>query len=180
MSDQLAGVVFGGLITLTVGALLLFMSEWRARGEWRRKAQLDAGRELVGALQQFNRTITNLAQSTATEVDGDSPVHVAMHQAANAWNTARFRIALICPAGQVARVDAIDLELDRLMDLAVTKQWSTSEFRRERVSLGLAGAEYISNARTIAREGDIGWSSLWPWAGQHREVMTNSDGTDDS
>jgi hypothetical protein len=165
MNDQLLGVLLGGLIATNGGLLVALITEIRSRREWRRQAQLGAAKDAMLALQAVNREIMNLAITDSEWADdGKTEAWAALHAASIRWHGARYGAALISPKRQIDALDALDVELDRLLGIATSGRWDQSDFRRERARLGALGAAYVRLVRESASEGAIEWSSLWTWS----------------
>jgi hypothetical protein len=85
-------------------------------------------------------------------------------EAVTRWNSARYAAALIAPASEIALLDEIDRELDRLLERATSRIWTSQEFRSERQNLGSLSARYLATVRENAGESPIRLQSLWQWA----------------
>jgi len=92
-----------------------------------------------------------------------SAVVASFSEATVAWNSALCGALLIIPPEVAAEIPELDREVDRLLDLAVSRRWNPGEFREERIMLGRMAADYLRRARTIAGLPDIGLPSIWAW-----------------
>lgn len=146
------------------------MTERRSRGEWRRQARLSSAAKTIRALQSLNREITTLAISEESSIDGTSRAWETFHGATVDWNAARHEAALLAPQAEVALLERLDRELDRLLEAAIMKRWDPSEFRRERKQLGELASSYVRAARSTANEGATDLPSIWSWAGDMDEA----------
>jgi hypothetical protein len=79
------------------------------------------------------------------------------------WNNALYGVLLIAPPGVAAKIPQLDREVDRLLDLAVFRSWTRTEFRQERANLGRMAAEYLRLTRSLAGLPDIELPSIWTW-----------------
>ena len=70
---------------------------------------------------------------------------------------------LVSPQEMVARIPGLDREVDRLLDQAMARAWSRTDFRQERRQLGRLAAEYLNIARTAAGSPKIPLHSIWTW-----------------
>ena len=158
--EALVGVVVGVVGSLVVGWLL----DRRARAYAAREARLEAAREVLGALQELNRRLIDLAR-----VDTSEHHHAQwpeLHAAVIRWNSAQLAAALVATAEQVELLRSIDLEGDRVMDQALAKMWVSRAFRAERARLGELGARYLNMVRVNERLPSIPMSTIWSWADQ--------------
>lgn len=149
--------MIGGLITYLVSSY----GDRRRRLLVERDHRLTAAQEVLGALQELNRRIIDVARVDSTD-HNDRDWH-ELHLATIRWNTARYAAALIAPEGQIGLLQEIDTELDSVMDAALSKQWSSREFRSEREQLGRLGANYMNKVRVDEGLEATGIASLWPW-----------------
>ena len=156
--EALVGVVVGVVGSLVVGWLL----DRRARAYAAREARLEAAREVLGALQELNRRLIDLAR-----VDTSEHHHTQwpeLHAAVIRWNSAQLAAALVATAEQVDLLRSIDLECDRVMDQALARIWVSRDFRTERAGLGELGARYLNMVRVNERLPSIPMSTIWSWA----------------
>jgi hypothetical protein len=65
-----------------------------------------------------------------------APEVAAFVEATVSWNNALYRALLIAPPSVATKIPELDREVDRLVDLAVSRIWTRTEFRQERASLG--------------------------------------------
>jgi hypothetical protein len=54
--------------------------------------------------------------------------------------------------------------VDRLVGLALSKQWDRVEFRDERRGMGELMAQYIELVRRKSGFGTLGLTTVWTWA----------------
>lgn len=161
------------MLTALGSLLVSLVLERRSRIGWQRETQLDAAREVLGALQNFNRKLIDVARMDQHGAGAEGGEWEEHHQAAIRWNAARYAAALVCPEGQIAQLNAIDKEFDRLLDLAIQRRWSSSDFREERQQLGRLAAAYLVDVRTRAGQETVHLESLWPW---HEDPGTRAYG----
>ena len=90
-------------------------------------------------------------------------VVAAFDEATVGWNNALYAALLIAPPSVAAKIPELDREVDRLMDLAVGRTWTKTEFRQQRVDLGRLAADYLRLARSLAGLPDIELPSIWTW-----------------
>jgi hypothetical protein len=169
MFDTLVGVIVGGLLTVIGSLAVSFTIDRRERSHRQRASQLDAAKEVLGALQNLNRSMIDIGRvspDVTTETNEAAWAH--HHEAATRWNSARYAAALVCPASELVRLDDIDREVDRLLDLALSKQWKSREFRVERQGLGRLAAAYLVEVRSNAGQKPIQIETLWSWDGTER------------
>jgi hypothetical protein len=154
----LLGVVVGGVITL----LIAIAQDRSTRDKEERVQRLAAAQEVLGALQELNRRIIDLARiETASHNSRDWP---ELHQATIRWSSARYAATLIAPTSQIELLEEIDSETDRVMDEALGRVWASRDFRAVRERLGELGAKYLNLVRTAENLNPSGITSLWPWA----------------
>lgn len=166
--EALVGVVVGVLGSLVVGWLL----DRRARAYAARDARLEAATEVLGALQELNRRLIDLARADTTE--HHHAKWPELHDATIRWNSARLAAAIVAPAAEVEMLRLIDLEGDRVMDQALAKLWVSRDFRAERARLGELGAQYLNLVRVNERLASIPMSTIWSWADQDGERFGQS------
>lgn len=120
MSQALAAVV-GGLLAIAGGLATAVVVGRRDRRHWLMDAHLMATSEALAALQRLQRRIIDLAYIDSGEVEADDPPLVAKYfDATIAWNSAMYAVLLVSPPGSAERIFALDREVDRLLDLALT------------------------------------------------------------
>ncbi len=168
MNEALWGAVIGGLLTGLGSLIVSFLVDRRSRDHWLRAKQLEVAEEALGALQNLNRKLIDVARMEPAEATTEGGAWEEHHQAAIRWNSARLAAALVAPAPQVAMLDKIDLEMDRLLDLAIARKWKSRDFRSERDALGRMTGRYIEQVRSNAGQSPVQIQSIWPW--------TTSDG----
>ena len=141
-------------------------------------AQLQASTSLLSALQLLVRRMINVAYLDPAEwgdhesLDPEKRKHksplsaavvAAFDEATVGWNNALYAALLIAPPSVAAKIPELDREVDRLMDLAVGRTWTKTEFRQQRVDLGRLAADYLRLARSLAGLPDIELPSIWTW-----------------
>lgn len=160
--EALIGVVVGGLLTALGAFVISTIQDRRAEARGARDQRLGAAREVLAALQEFNRRMIDLARSDTTGFD-ERP-WPELHAATIRWNTARLSAALVAPKSEMDALQEIDAECDRVMDQALSKKWQSRDFRPERESLGAMGATYLNLVRANEGLGGTEIKSIWPWA----------------
>jgi hypothetical protein len=170
--------LIGGLLAISGGLVGVAMSDRRERTRWLRDSQLQASTSLLSALQLLVRRMINVAyldpsvwadqESLDPEKRKDkdplsSATVAAFVEATVGWNNALYGALLIAPPSVAVKIPQLDREVDRLVDLAVTKSWTRTEFRQERARLGRMAAEYLKLARSLAGLPDIELPSIWTW-----------------
>jgi hypothetical protein len=170
--------LIGGLLAISGGLVGVAMSDRRERIRWLRDSQLQASTSLLSALQLLVRRMINVAyldpsvwgdqESRDPEKRKDkdplaSATVAAFVEATVGWNNALYGALLIAPPSVAAKIPELDREVDRLVDLAVAKIWTRTEFRQERARLGRMAAEYLKLARNLAGLPDIELPSIWTW-----------------
>lgn len=170
--------LLGGLLAISGGLVGIALNDRRERTRWFRDAQLQASTNLLSALQLLVRRMINVAYLDPSEwMSQDSldpkkwkdrdpksaPEVAAFVEATVSWNNALYRALLIAPPSVATKIPELDREVDRLVDLAVSRIWTRTEFRRERASLGRMAAEYLRLARSLAGLPDIELPSIWTW-----------------
>lgn len=149
------------------------------RGElsqWRRDAQLRASTDLLSALQELVRRMIDLAYAAdkPTRTDPEA-LSTAYREATIRWNSSIYAALLVSPPKLAALVQALDREVDRLVDIAMEKPWSRTDFRHERRALGRLAAQYLNASRA-----ETGWSgsrldSVWAWDETTRPQLADED-----
>ena len=106
---------------------------------------------MLSALQLLVRRMINVAYLDPSEwMSQDSldpkkwkdrdpksaPEVAAFVEATVSWNNALYRALLIALPSVATKIPELDREVDRLVDLAVSRIWTRTEFRQERASLG--------------------------------------------
>ena len=163
MTEALWGAVIGGLLTGLGSLIVSLLIDRRSRDHWLRAKQLEVAEEALGALQNLNRKLIDVARMEPFEATTEGGAWEEHHEAAIRWNSARLAAALVAPAPQVAMLDEIDIEMDRLLDLAIGRKWKSRDFRTERGALGRMTGEYIEQVRCHAGQSPIQIPSIWPW-----------------
>ena len=150
--------LLGGLLAISGGLVGIALNDRRERTRWFRDAQLQASTNLLSALQLLVRRMINVAYLDPSEwMSQDSldpkkwkdrdpksaPEVAAFVEATVSWNNALYRALLIAPPSVATKIPELDREVDRLVDLAVSRIWTRTEFRQERASLGRMAADYL-------------------------------------
>jgi hypothetical protein len=175
---SILAALIGGLLAITGGLAGITLTNRRERARWLRDAQLAASTDLLTALQLLIRRMINVAyldpQAWRSPASLDpkkwkdqdpptSPEVAAFVEATVGWNSALYGALLIAPPSVAAKIPELDQEVDRLLDLAVTRIWTRTQFRRERARLGQMAAEYLRETRRLAGLPDITLPSIWTW-----------------
>jgi hypothetical protein len=156
----------GGLLAIAGGLVTAMMLGRRDRQHWLMDAHLKATSEALAALQRLMRRIIDLAYIDSADIEADDPALVARYfDATIAWNSAMYAVLLVSPPRPAERIFALDREVDRLLDLALSRQWAITDFRTERVTLGRLAADYLVEARRETGARDISVKSIWAWDG---------------
>lgn len=156
--------LLGGSLAIAGGLVGIALGDRLERSRWLRDSQWQASTNLLSALQLLVRRMINVSYLEAKEsVDQASPIVAAFNEASVAWNSALYGALLIASSEVAAEIPNLDREVDRLLDLAVSRQWSRGQFREERIILGRMAAEYLRRARKVAGLPDIELPSIWTW-----------------
>lgn len=162
--EAILTTLVGGFLAIAGGPVGIALSDRRERTRWLRDAQWRASASVLSALQLLVRRMINVAYVDEKEsVDQESRAVAAFNEATVEWNNALYGALLIAPPGVADEIPRLDREVDRLLDLAIARQWNRADFRRERVRLGRTAAEYLRLARGLAGLPDIALSSIWAW-----------------
>ena len=136
--------LLGGLLAISGGLVGIALNDRRERTRWFRDAQLQASTNLLSALQLLVRRMINVAYLDPSEwMSQDSldpkkwkdrdpksaPEVAAFVEATVSWNNALYRALLIAPPSVATKIPELDREVDRLVDLAVSRIWTRTEFR---------------------------------------------------
>lgn len=177
--SQLASTGLGAFLALLGGLVALRARRWWETNHWYRELHISNSTDLLVAMQGFVRQIVNIAYlpgrplETIVGVPGSSvtepDVFLAdgsqeFYESVNAWNSALHRLVLAAPPRQVAIARSMDVELDRLLDVAVTQTWPRGRFREERSTLGDLAADFVAEVRAEARLPEIPIDNVWTWA----------------
>ncbi|MCA1675245.1 MAG: hypothetical protein LC799_24665 [Actinobacteria bacterium] len=162
--ETLLAALIGGVLAVAGGLVVAVAGDRGERRRWRRDAQLKVNTELLSALQGLMRRMIDVAY-LPDKRRGEHPSEVlkAYHEATIAWNSAMYAALLVNPQEVVARIPGLDREVDRLLDQAMAKSWSRTDFRRERRDLGRLAADYLNVARTASGSPKIRLDSVWTW-----------------
>ena len=156
--------LLGGFLAIAGGLVGIALGDRRERNRWLRDSQWQASITLLSALQLLVRRMINVSYLDRKESrDPASAVVASFSEATVAWNSALYSALLITPPEVAAEIPKLDREIDRLLDLAVSRRWERGEFREERILLGRMAAEYLRRARKIAGLPDIELPSIWAW-----------------
>jgi hypothetical protein len=170
--------LLGGLLAISGGLVGITLNDRRERNRWFRDAQLQASINLLSALQLLVRRMINVAYlnpSAWTSQESLDPKKwkdrdpetvpevAAFREATVGWNNALYQALLIAPPSVANKIPELDREVDRLLDLAVSRIWTRTAFRRERADLGRMAAEYLRLSRSLAGLPDIELPSIWTW-----------------
>jgi hypothetical protein len=160
--DAIVGTIVGGLLTIAGGLVGASVADRRVESRWRQDAQLRATTQLLGALQTLMRRMIDFAY-LEDKADRRSATIQNYHEASVGWNSAMYAALLVSLPGPATQIAPLDREVDRLLDLAASKQWTRDEFRQERVGLGRLAAAYLRTSRREAGFPDIALPSIWTW-----------------
>jgi hypothetical protein len=162
--DALLAALVGGALAITGGLVGVIASDGRERNRWRRDAQLRISTELLSSLQQLVRGMIDIAFLTEKPLKADpGAVSPTYRDATIGWNSSIYVALLVSPPKIAELVQALDREVDRIIDLAVDKPWSREEFREERRALGRLAATYLNAARAETGWPPIPIESVWTW-----------------
>src|SRR5579872_1104035 len=163
MTTLIAALIGGGL-AIAGGLVGVFATDRRERNRWRRDTQLKTSIELLSSLQVVIRRMIHLAYLTEKPLQPTpTPAAAAYHEASVKWNSSIYAALLVSSPEIADMVQDLDREVDRLLELALGKQWSRVEFREERRSLGRLAATYLNASRA-----EVGWppipiDTVWAW-----------------
>lgn len=163
MSALLAALV-GGALAISGTLAGAFVTGRSERNRWHRDTQLRVSIELLSSLQQVIRRMIHIAYlpdkpKLATPV----PASSAYHDASASWNSSIYAALLVAPPKITELVQGLDREVDRLLKLAMEKQWSQPDFRDERRALGKRAADYVNACREQAGWSESPITSIWTW-----------------
>lgn len=94
MLEALIGAIVGGVLTALGTWVVTSSVDRRSRAHFAREQRLLAAREALGALQELNRRLIDVARVDTTGRHDDRPWQ-DLHNATIRWNTARLAAALI-------------------------------------------------------------------------------------
>ena len=157
------GPLVGGLLAITGGLLVALTTHQRERSRWRRDAQLKAATEVLSALQALVRRMINVAYQQEKQGDDGLAAISRYEEATIGWNSATYAALLVSPPAAAELIPRLDREVDRLLEAAVHRAWSRSDFRRERRALGELAAEYLAVSRRLAGFAAIDLPTVWSW-----------------
>lgn len=175
MSAVLAAVV-GGALAILGGLAGAFAAGHRELDRWKRDTQLRISTELLGSLQQVVRRMMRIAylqEKPATATSAPAPS--SYHDAVAVWNSSLYAALLVSPPKIVGLVQDLDREVDRLIGLAMERQWSRLEFREERRVLGRLAAAYLNATRAEAGWSPIQLKTVWSWDEAAEAVIDQLD-----
>lgn len=169
MDDAVVGALVGagvaGVLS-PIGAYLVALTmDRRAKQAEITRVRLETAREVLAALQHLNRKLINIARhEDPAGLPDTSPLWVEQLEAATRWNSARYAAALVCPHDQLALLDELDREVDRIFDEALAKRWTGREFRPVREELGRRGARFLAGVRAETLDSPLDpIETLWAW-----------------
>lgn len=156
------------LLGVIAAALLAWRNETRRRREDR---HLELSSAALAALQALVRATINIAYADLPPRSRDhmdsaaqAELRKAYETTVTVWNSAMYAV-LVGSDEQAARgVREIDLEIDRLTDLALSKRWERVDFREQRRRLGTLMANHIDTARREANLPPLDLRTVWTWA----------------
>jgi len=160
----LLATVLGGVLGITGAAVGALATGRGQANRWRRDAQLRSSTEFLAALQELVRRMIDLAHLAEKPARGDPGLESSAYRDATiAWNSAIYAALLVSPPHVAVMVQAIDREVDRLVDLAIAQRWSRAGFRDERRVLRKLAERYLNAMRS-----ETGWPPLqidtvWAW-----------------
>jgi hypothetical protein len=115
--------------------------------------------------------IAYLHEKPATSSSASAPS--SYHDAVAIWNSSIYAALLVSPPKIVGLVQDLDREVDRLIGLAMEKQWSRLEFREKRRVLGRLAADYLKASRAEAGWSPIHLKTVWSWDDEAAEVSAD-------
>lgn len=161
-NEALWGALIGGVLTALGTLIAGLLLDKRARAYAARSQRLTAAQEVLGALQELNRRLIDVARvDSSNHADMPWP---ELHLATIRWNSARLNATLVAPADEVDLLQQIDQETDQLMDLALGERWTSRAFRVHREPLGSLGATYLNLVRKNEKLQPSQIDTIWPWA----------------
>jgi hypothetical protein len=161
------GPIVGGLLAIAGGLLVVFATDRREHYRWRRDAQLRASVRLLTSLQALIRPMIDVAYLPDKHIDSvRSAALEAFHESTINWNGAMYEALLVSTPPVANLIQGLDQEVDRLLNLAMAKQWSRADFRSERIPIGRLAAGYLRLARRKSGLAPIDLDSVWAWSGQ--------------
>ena len=110
---------------------------------------------MLNALQKVVSRINDLAYLADKEGDDAENAWSALVASVMEWHNVRHAALLVGSPRVAALLQDIDEQSDSLTGRAMTKQWTLTEFRRERDSLSRLAANYLDAARA-----ETGWPPL--------------------
>jgi hypothetical protein len=178
--NALLATFLGGALAIAGGLVGVLATHRSESSRWRRDAQLRASTELLSSLQEVIRRMIDLAYLTEKPTRGSPAGRTpsAYHEATIGWNSSIYAALLVSPPDLAALVQNLDREVDRLLERALEKQWSRTDFREERRGLGRLAANYLNASRA-----EVGWSpvpidSVWAWdRARHNDTAGKGDTT---
>lgn len=161
MWAALLGALVGGVLTAGGSAIVGRTLSTRERRYEHYDLQLAAATEVVGALQNLNRKIIDLARAEPGPTQ--ERWRAAYDEAAVRWNAARFAATLVSSSDAITLIDQLDREVDELFDSASARRWNSSDFRGERVKIGRTAAAYQTQVRLDTGQDAVALHSIWVW-----------------
>jgi len=171
MQAFLAALV-GGLLTIAGGLAAVLATSRGARSQWRKDTQLKVGSRVLSALQKRVSRINELAYLADKDGSDAKKAWGAQVASTTEWNNARHAALLVSSPGVVALLQDLDEQIDLLLVQAMSKQWTITEFRKERANVGRLAASYVDAARTETGWRPLRLKSLWMW--DQTEELPNS------
>lgn len=92
-----------------------------------------------------------------------TPLRADYDLAITAWNSARYGVLVGMDQRSAQLVLELDREIDRLIDAALARHWTRSEFRGERRRTGELMAEFIEHTRIRAELSPLDLTTVWTW-----------------
>ena len=172
------GPLVGGLLAITGGLLVALATHRREWSRWRRDAQLKAATEVLSALQALVRRMINVAYQREKQSDDGLTAISRYEEATITWNSAMYAALLVSPAAAAELIPRLDREVDRLLDAAMDRSWSHSDFRQERRALGELAAEYLATSRKLAGFAAIDLPTVWSWEPFSPTLRTSAPDSD--
>jgi hypothetical protein len=163
--DSIIGAVVGGLLAILSGFVVILATNRREGREWTRDTQLKLSADLLAALHSLSRRVLDLAfMPTDAKYDRSRPERALYHEATIEWNSALSAALLMGSPEFTGHIMQLDKEVDRLLGLALQRQWTWDEFRPKRTELGEMGATYLNLVRRKAELKELDLKSIWAWA----------------
>jgi hypothetical protein len=160
----IVGACVAGGLTIVASVATVVVADRRAKYSRHREAHLAAAAEVLSALQNLNRKMINVArEGRPAKADADNVFWDDFHETATRWNSARYVAALYCSQEEFDILTELDAETDMLLELAMSKVWTSREFRPHRQHLGVLAASFLREARAASGQPSISIPSVWAW-----------------